>query len=233
LYVIARKRGVVEFLPSYFGISDQCQHYRIQLERVKQWRTQRKDRLALDRKTELGLINIRSEDAPQTTAVSSAPSSDLSVTNVINVMLYNNSHWNHGVWLTNFHYFQMPQEFTDFSEEQQERLLSEMRKFGISCSFGSGILSHDLKLRNVYGHKLDRKDAENYATTKQATWTCVDFIYQGMQWNGVERRREEGNLKLIKRLRLPTRNECKEVGQLPNLASPSDHYPLLAEFLLK
>jgi len=54
-----------------------------------------------------------------------------------------------------------------------------------------------------------------------------------MQWNERDGRRIEGNLKLIRRLGLLTRGQCKELGSLPTLASPSDHYPLVAEFLLK
>ncbi len=54
-----------------------------------------------------------------------------------------------------------------------------------------------------------------------------------MQWSDNESRRVEGNLKLLRRLGLLTRAQCKEVGALPTLAVPSDHYPLVAEFLLK
>ena len=52
-----------------------------------------------------------------------------------------------------------------------------------------------------------------------------------MQWG--EGRRVEGSLKLLRRLGLMSRKQCKELGTLPTLASPSDHYPLVAEFLLK
>jgi hypothetical protein len=40
----------------------------------------------------------------------------------------------------------------------------------------------------------------------------------------------EGNLKLVSRYRLLTAAEADSFGPIPNSASSSDHYPLLATF---
>jgi hypothetical protein len=40
----------------------------------------------------------------------------------------------------------------------------------------------------------------------------------------------EGNLKLVSRYRLLTASEADSFGPIPNSASASDHYPLLATF---
>jgi hypothetical protein len=40
----------------------------------------------------------------------------------------------------------------------------------------------------------------------------------------------EGNLKLVSRYRLLSAYEAVSFGPIPNSASPSDHYPLLATF---
>jgi len=43
----------------------------------------------------------------------------------------------------------------------------------------------------------------------------------------------ESNLKLLRRLGLFSTDKCKKIGKIPNWDESSDHYPLVAEFLLK
>lgn len=48
--------------------------------------------------------------------------------------------------------------------------------------------------------------------------------------NETDDRMIEGNLKLVSRYRLLTASEAASFGPIPNSASASDHYPLLATF---
>ena len=73
-------------------------------------------------------------------------------------------------------------------------------------------------------------------TTFQTDWVTVDYIFYstqpGLPGGRSSDGRREGKLKLIGRLSLPSAQQMWEVGSLPNYFSPSDHLPLLADFLL-
>ena len=74
------------------------------------------------------------------------------------------------------------------------------------------------------------------ATTFHSTWVTVDYIYYStiMSSNAASSDgRQEGKLKLVGRLSLPTGPEISVLGGLPSAVCPSDHLPLLAEFILK
>lgn len=93
--------------------------------------------------------------------------------------------------------------------------------------FGTGTLSHPLKLRSVYSHGKPKSDTAE-ATTNQNGWCSVDYIFYSVSND----RKTEGNLKLGARYRLFTCKEAKIVGPIPNNEHPSDHYPLMAHFFL-
>ena len=90
-------------------------------------------------------------------------------------------------------------------------------------------MSQRLGLRSVH-----REGGE--VTTFQTDWVTVDYIFYstlparpgGHSSDG----RREGKLKLVGRLSLPSSQQMLEVGSLPNYFSPSDHLPLIADFLL-
>ena len=48
---------------------------------------------------------------------------------------------------------------------------------GDAGSFGSGQLSHQLRLQSVYPHQLDRKSGACEVTTHQKNWVTVDYIF--------------------------------------------------------
>ena len=90
-------------------------------------------------------------------------------------------------------------------------------------------LRQRLGLRSVHGHPGE-------VTTFQSDWVTVDYIFYSTLPAGPGGRssdgRREGKLKLSGRLSLPSAQQMWTVGSLPNTFSPSDHLPLLADFLL-
>ena len=90
-------------------------------------------------------------------------------------------------------------------------------------------LSHRLGLRSVHSQPGE-------VTTFQSDWLTVDYIFYSTQPARPPSQssdgRREGKLKLIGRLSLPSGQQMLEVGSLPNYFNPSDHLPLLADFLL-
>jgi len=64
-------------------------------------------------------------------------------------------------------------------------------------------------------------------------WTLVDYLFYGTaacpsQYGA----RVEGSLKLLAHLRLPDARQMDRIGHIPSQLCPSDHLPLLADFLL-
>ena len=84
-----------------------------------------------------------------------------------------------------------------------------------------------LRLEDV---KLDRQ-SHNDASTFHDTWMKVDYIFYSTKIlpSGETR---EGRLRLLGRFSLPNRQQMALVGKIPNHQCPSDHLPLVAEFLL-
>jgi hypothetical protein len=117
---------------------------------------------------------------------------------------------------------------------EEIEIINQINEKGVPCSFGEGELSHRFHFKNVYGSQLDRRDhCENIATTKQIGWVCVDYIFYSTIWSHRYQKPIEGNLKLIRRYGLLNRQQCKKMGCMPNSNVSSDHFPLIAEFLLK
>ncbi|KAG8227950.1 hypothetical protein J437_LFUL008756 [Ladona fulva] len=86
-------------------------------------------------------------------------------------------------------------------------------------------LSHNFILNSVYKHRNSRGKE---VTTKQERWVTVDYIFYSCasrekNWDPVE-----GNLKLLARYGLMSKYDCDSYGPIPNLASPSDHFPLIS-----
>ena len=92
-----------------------------------------------------------------------------------------------------------------------------------------GSLSQRLGLRSMH-----REGGE--VTTFQTDWVTVDYIFYSTQPGRAGGHssdgRREGKLKLVGRLSLPSAQQMWTVGSLPNYFCPSDHLPLLADFLL-
>ena len=96
---------------------------------------------------------------------------------------------------------------------------------------GTGTLSHGLGLRSVHNHD----HGPEMVTTFQSQWVNVDYVlYSTLPATSAPSSdgRREGRLKLLGRLSLPTAQQMALVGRIPNTHCPSDHLPLLADFLL-
>jgi len=118
--------------------------------------------------------------------------------------------------------------------------VTELADRGVAPSMGTGEFSHIFGFRSVYNHSryLDsRVPVGGYeATTFHSTWVTVDYIYYStiISRNAASNDgKQEGKLKLVGRLSLPTGPEISVLGGLPSLICPSDHLFLLAEFILK
>ncbi|CAB3374546.1 Hypothetical predicted protein [Cloeon dipterum] len=91
--------------------------------------------------------------------------------------------------------------------------------------FGTGVLKHNLHLKSAYQHRQFNRPE---ATTHQDEWITVDYIFYSQIPEAFSTR----SLKLLSTWRLPTVDECNVMGAIPNFDSPSDHLPILADFLL-
>ena len=99
---------------------------------------------------------------------------------------------------------------------------------GVEESWDSGTLYHGLGLRAV---------EQGGVSSRHRTWAKVDYILYSTlparpgssSWDG----RREGRLRLVGRLRLPGPGQAEQLGPLPSPVCPSDHFPLLADFLLR
>jgi len=91
----------------------------------------------------------------------------------------------------------------------------------------TGALWHHLGLRSSHQHRQSHNDASTF----HDTWMKVDYIFYSTKIlpSGETR---EGRLKLLGRFSLPNRQQMALVGKIPNHQCPSDHLPLVAEFLL-
>ncbi|XP_034251336.1 protein angel homolog 2 isoform X2 [Thrips palmi] len=98
-----------------------------------------------------------------------------------------------------------------------------------------GCLRHALNLQSVYQHERQSPTSKRMtreATTRQDDWVTVDYIFYSGYWNHLNKCIEEGRLKLLSRYTLPTVGQCQELKSIPNLACGSDHFSLMARFLL-
>jgi len=100
-------------------------------------------------------------------------------------------------------------------------------KHHVPFSFSSGQLSHKLKLQSAYPHWLGRLNGEPEVTTHQKDWITVDYIFYSQSDC------ENPSLNLLSRLGLLSGAEVESLGGLPNLATPSDHLPLVSTFAWK
>lgn len=88
--------------------------------------------------------------------------------------------------------------------------------------FQTGSLRHNLNLIPAYSPPTDM------ASTHQDAWVLVDYIFYSSPQNSVS-----GKLSLKSTLKLPTPEECMQIGRIPNEMFGSDHLSLAAKFLLK
>ena len=109
-------------------------------------------------------------------------------------------------------------------------IIHQLPVLGIAClvNHQSEALSHSLGLRCVQSPHYE-------VTTQQEGWVMVDYIF----YSTVPSRnpskgdgRKEGSLKLLGRLGLPNSQQMARVGNIPNQFIPSDHLPLVVDFLL-
>ena len=88
--------------------------------------------------------------------------------------------------------------------------------------FQTGSLHHTLNFKSAYNV------AEDMASTHQDEWVLVDYIFYSSSQNNAQRL-----LRLKSTLKLPTPEDCIQIGRIPSLVLGSDHLSLAAKFLLK
>ncbi|XP_069687243.1 protein angel homolog 2 [Periplaneta americana] len=130
------------------------------------------------------------------------------------------------------------QNIVSESNESSEEFVENSKTLGLEKSsappvmpdagYSTGKLTHNLNLRSVYSHGKNIEDYE--VTTKQNGWVTVDYIFYSCTGKKAKKKKTEGNLKLVSRYTLLKGYEAESFGPIPNMASPSDHYPLLATF---
>jgi len=93
--------------------------------------------------------------------------------------------------------------------------------------FGSGSISQRLGFRSIHQQWEQRHDPDRVVSTNHGDWTNVDFVMYSQGG------RAAGTLDLVSRYVLPRWSDMKTIGRIPSDVCPSDHFPLLADFLLK
>jgi len=101
------------------------------------------------------------------------------------------------------------------SDSCQWQVKLDQRGQGSSFQVGSGGFHHSLGLRSVY-------PMHPGVSTFQDGWTLVDYIFHS----------SSPRMQLAAKLRLPTAHQLARSSKLPSLVCPSDHLPLVADFLL-
>lgn len=88
--------------------------------------------------------------------------------------------------------------------------------------FQTGSLHHNLNFKSAYNV------AEEMASTHQEEWVLVDYIFYSSPQNN-----DRKQLILKSTLKLPTPEDCMQIGRIPSAMLGSDHLSLAAKFLLK
>ena len=104
------------------------------------------------------------------------------------------------------------------SDSCQWEVELEQRGLGRQFSTGSGEFKHKFGLQSVYSSGV---------TTFQDRWTMVDYIM-----SSTSQCSQENKLKLVAKLGLPTEQNMQRSPKCPSYICPSDHLPLVAQFLL-
>lgn len=81
------------------------------------------------------------------------------------------------------------------------------------------MLIHNLNFTSV--HNLGPHSQE--VSTHHNSWLLVDYIFYN----------PDSGLRLLSHLSLPSTYQAANLGSLPSFVSPSDHFPLIADFILR
>lgn len=183
-----RRRGGDVFIPPYFGISDQCQHYKVVDARIKCQKARKVNNFEIETTASKTLVNVLQSDSysgelkaltalkiqegssqyPQPSKSTQLKASDYSFApdSVMSDVQPSRSE------------LKMEESEECNVPQVDTKILERIKKHGTLCTFGSGEFSHLFNFRDVHGPKLDRQgNHEGIATTKQNGWVCVDYIY--------------------------------------------------------
>jgi len=108
-----------------------------------------------------------------------------------------------------------------------------------------GFLTHPLNLDSVYSDVESYHVRDPAVTTNHGDWTLVDYIFfsrprqiicgQDEQTDHSDTSTEKlrgSQLHLVSRLQLPRSSDMQYIGRIPSAVCPSDHFPLVADFVL-
>ncbi|XP_013067182.2 uncharacterized protein LOC106055465 isoform X1 [Biomphalaria glabrata] len=101
----------------------------------------------------------------------------------------------------------------------------------------SGRAFHDLYFKSVYGHSGKDKygnKLKEITTQHERVTATVDYIFYSTGMKSIDGSQATNvPLELLARYKLLTTGDMREIGYLPNKMFPSDHFCLIARFLLK
>lgn len=101
----------------------------------------------------------------------------------------------------------------------------------------SGRAFHDLYFKSVYGHSSKDKygnKLKEITTQHERVAATLDYIFYSTGMKNIDGSQATNlPLELLARYKLLTTGDMREIGYLPNKMFPSDHFCLIARFLLK
>ncbi|KAK0040647.1 protein angel 2 isoform X2 [Biomphalaria pfeifferi] len=101
----------------------------------------------------------------------------------------------------------------------------------------SGRAFHDLYFKSVYGHSGKDKygnKLKEITTQHERVAATLDYIFYSTGMKNIDDSQATNlPLELLARYKLLTTGDMQEIGYLPNKMFPSDHFCLIARFLLK
>jgi protein angel len=216
-----------DLIPPYVGITDSCQHASVAAERLK-WAgcsDSILERYAHDNRSYMAAKNIVLPSAESDTDERRNPppksvDDDFWIRGGGGMRAGANDDSREAL---------TPPEGSNGEEQEEPGEVGHRLRF----PFGSGTLTHNFDFRSVYKHRFFQLPNRPYeVTTFQVKWVTVDYIFYTTPFNPRVGKREENRLQLLGRYRLLNPDQSSQIGAMPTYGVPSDHYPLMAKFLL-
>jgi len=98
----------------------------------------------------------------------------------------------------------------------------DVRQLGAQVVYGTGSFSHNFNFKSVH-QEWEQPEVQNkIVSTNHGSWVIVDFVFYT----------HTRAIKLLSRLLLPKQQDMDAIGHIPSDICPSDHFPLVSDFML-